>query len=321
VAVVVNARPTAAITGTQTICAGDSSIFTATGGSTYAWSTGGAAAAITVHNAGTYRVIVTNAAGCVDSMTRTLTVNARPTAGMAVVGATNICQGDSTILRARGGVTYRWSLPAGATSTDSTVIAKVTGVYKVVVANASGCTDSLTASITVNPKPTVLFTSSSAAGRATFTNTSTGGNTYSWNFGDTTALDTARNPLHTYRYNGTYQVRLVVTSAAGCRDSVTLPIVITRVANEEILKQLNAVVYPNPASDFVRIEFRDNVINFGVNDFIIITDAFGREVHRQALNGNLIEIDSEKWSAGVYLINAVIENKRFTLSKIVKVAK
>ena len=55
----------------------------------------------------------------------------------------------------------------------------------------------------------------------TFANTSTGGNTYSWSFGDPAAVSggnfsTQFSPSHMYNYVGTYTVNLLVTSVHGC---------------------------------------------------------------------------------------------------------
>jgi hypothetical protein len=66
--------------GNQTICAGSSASFTATGGTSYKWSTGATTASISgVTAAGTYSVTVTAATGCTSSCSRTLTVNQLPT--------------------------------------------------------------------------------------------------------------------------------------------------------------------------------------------------------------------------------------------------
>ena len=67
---------TTSITGNNTICSGASSIFTASGGVSYLWSTGASTAAITVTTAGTYTVTATSASGCTATADRTLTVNA-----------------------------------------------------------------------------------------------------------------------------------------------------------------------------------------------------------------------------------------------------
>jgi PKD repeat protein len=55
--------------------------------------------------------------------------------------------------------------------------------------DANGCTGSATNTITVNSFPIVNFTSNVTQGclvpfNVNFTNTSTGGSTFNWNFGD-----------------------------------------------------------------------------------------------------------------------------------------
>ncbi len=64
---VVNPRPVASIGGNQPFCVGNSTLLTASGGGTYAWSTGANTAAISVNAAGPYTVTVTNANNCTDT--------------------------------------------------------------------------------------------------------------------------------------------------------------------------------------------------------------------------------------------------------------
>ncbi|OEK01871.1 hypothetical protein BFP97_10250 [Roseivirga sp. 4D4] len=49
----------------------------------------------------------------------------------------------------------------------------------------------------------------------TFTNTSTDGESYSWNFGDNSTLSTDENPTHTFNAVGNFNVTLSVTSSTG----------------------------------------------------------------------------------------------------------
>ncbi len=43
---------------------------------------------------------------------------------------------------------------------------------------------------------------------------------YSWNFGDSTTVNAAKNPTHRYENNGLYEVWLKATTAYGCVDSI-----------------------------------------------------------------------------------------------------
>src|SRR5690606_14674101 len=89
-----------------TICYGDSTTLTASGGIDYLWNTGETTSSITVSPLATttYEVLVTDANGCENTATVTVTVNPLPlaAAGEDVV----ICYGDSTTLTASGGVAY-----------------------------------------------------------------------------------------------------------------------------------------------------------------------------------------------------------------------
>ena len=54
-----------------------------------------------------------------------------------------------------------------------------------------------------------------------FVNTSFGSDTYSWDFGDGSAVSTATNPAHTYTANGVYTVKLkAISSCAATPDSI-----------------------------------------------------------------------------------------------------
>lgn len=63
-------------------------------------------------------------------------------------------------------------------------------------------------------KPVAGFTAVIAGNQLTTTNTTTGGVSYSWEFGDGTT-STATSPVHTYTNDGIYNVRLTATNTAG----------------------------------------------------------------------------------------------------------
>ena len=63
----------------------------------------------------------------------------------------------------------------------------------------------------------------------TFTNVSTDIVSWSWNFGDGSALSTDSNPAHIYEQAGLYYVTLTVTNAGGCTSTVTKPVIVSDV--------------------------------------------------------------------------------------------
>ncbi len=155
--VTVNANPTGSIVGTNTICPGASTTLTASGGSTYLWSTGATNASISVSPASTttYTVTVTSTPGCTATATRTVTVNP---ATLANAGAdVTICSGASTSLTASGAggtapYTYAWS---GGLGNVASVTANPTSTttYTVTVTSNNGCTGTDQVVVNVNASP------------------------------------------------------------------------------------------------------------------------------------------------------------------------
>ncbi|MBN8681232.1 MAG: hypothetical protein J0L99_01200, partial [Chitinophagales bacterium] len=168
--ITVNPLPTPAIAVSETsgttsndgiLCQGFSATLTASGGTSYAWSTSANTAAITVNTAGTYTVTVTNADGCSATATTTITVNPLPTAVTTVAETSGttandgiICVGASATITASGGTSYAWS--TGASTAAITVNPAATTTYTVTVTNANGCSATATRTITVNPLPTAF---------------------------------------------------------------------------------------------------------------------------------------------------------------------
>lgn len=108
------------------------------------------------------------------------------------------------------------------------------------VAASTGClSDTITASIVVNPRPTPGFIVPDVClsdAFAAFTNTSvvagSAALTYQWSFGDPNAnaanpnTSTSISPLHRYTATGNYTVQLIVNSAANCKDTLQQTLVV-----------------------------------------------------------------------------------------------
>ena len=197
------------------ICNGSSTTLTATGGSTYLWSTGATTASISVSPTTTtsYTVTAYDATGTnSDTDDVTVTVNAIPVANAGADVST--CQGTSVTLSASGGSSYLWS--TGATTQTINVNPNSTTTYSVQVTQ-NGCSSSDTVTVTVNPSPTINAGSDVTInlGEST-TLTATGGNTYLWSTGSTSSSITV-SPTVTTTYTVTGYLN-------GCQntDSVTV---------------------------------------------------------------------------------------------------
>ncbi|GLB50763.1 T9SS type A sorting domain-containing protein [Neptunitalea lumnitzerae] len=189
---------------------------------TYLWSNGATTATITGVAAGTYTVFVTDANGCTNSDTVTIT-EPNAIATLITVNTPIACNGDTngevTIVANNGTAPYSFAWSNGATTNTITGVAA--GTYTVLVTDANGCTVSDAVTIT---EPTVLTASATANtmvscngnndGSATATaNGGTAPYTYAWSNGATTATNTNLAA-------GTYNV--TITDANGCTTSATV---------------------------------------------------------------------------------------------------
>lgn len=133
--------PAVNITGNLTICLGQSTTLTATGGGTYSWTPGGAtSAAITVNptTTSTYTVLVTGANGCTATKSVTVTVNPLPQADAGP--NQTVCQWQTATLTATGGVSYQWSPNNSTANPYITTPIQSHMLFTVTVTGANGCT-------------------------------------------------------------------------------------------------------------------------------------------------------------------------------------
>ncbi len=201
----------------STLCIGQSTTLSATGGGTYAWSNGMSGANITVtpSTTTTYDVTVTNS-GCTGTASVTVTVNPLPVVTATASQAT-VCAGQSTTLTATGGGTYQWS--NGMSGSSVSVSPASTNTYTVTV-TSNGCTATANITVTVNPVPVPTATASPAticAGQAS-TLVATGGGTYQWSTGQSGASISVM-PLNTTTYT-------VTVTNNGCTETASLDLVV-----------------------------------------------------------------------------------------------
>ena len=177
----------------------------------------------------TIRLIVVSAFGCRDTLIKnngitigTVRADFNPPA-TACVNAGISFVNTSTPLPAS--VLWRFGDGTTSTSLNPTKIYSMPGTYQVrLISNFGACLDSITKTITVLPKPVAGFSapltmSCSQPFTVNFSNTSTGGTSYTWLFGDGSS-STSANPVHTYTATGNYTVTLISNGANGCADTL-----------------------------------------------------------------------------------------------------
>ena len=148
--ITVHANPTYKLSN-KSVCSG-TPVFLNVGnsGSTYLWSNSNTQQAISVNQAGTYKVTVTNTGGCSIVDSSVVTVASPPTVSL---GANRVlCSGQSVILDAQNvGSSYSWSNG----DTTQTVNVATSGFYAVTVTDAGGCTSNDNLTVSLHGQPVV----------------------------------------------------------------------------------------------------------------------------------------------------------------------
>jgi len=169
----------------------------------YLWSNNETSGTISISNPGIYTVTVTDFNGCTSTAGQTILPAPIPVPVIPTPAVS--CLGNPVTLTVAGGpfANYFWSNG----ETGETLTVNLPGNYSVTVTNASGCTGLAAASVDMPPGPVasiapVVYDCSGSA-----TLVASGGNSYEWSNGATTAVNTVQN-------NGIYIV--TVSDATGC---------------------------------------------------------------------------------------------------------
>ena len=202
VTVTVNLLPNVNINGNNSFCQGDNITLTATGASTYVWSNASTNTAITVSSAGTYTVTGTDANGCTNTATKTVSVN--PTYNIPLTHS--ICQGES----------YNFY---GQNLTTA-------GTYTHTLQTVNGCDSVLTLSLSVEalPTPTITGNTSLCEGETT-TLTANGGVSYAWsNAATANSINVSQSGIYT----------VTATNAEGCSAPASVTVTVNPLPNVTI---------------------------------------------------------------------------------------
>ncbi len=193
---------------------------------------------------GVYTVIltITDSIGCTAQKASPVPIQAlNPNIHMAVSDSV-ICIGDSvrfnnlTTNIGGGSLSYTWHFGDGQTSTltSPTHVYADSGIFNISLVATDlvyGCSDSVVfySSIQVQAYPEVHFYANPSfanclPGIIQFTDSTISDYEVSWQwiYGDGSSTnDTNQNPVKAYYLNGLYDITLIVTTSAGCKDTLT----------------------------------------------------------------------------------------------------
>ncbi|WP_172623124.1 PKD domain-containing protein [Flavisolibacter ginsenosidimutans] len=186
----------------------------------------------------TVKLKTTNALGCADSSTLTVTIS-KPVITLSGLPQEGCVPYTANFVASVSSpdpvVTYAWDFGDGASSSAAapshTYTAQGTYTVTLKVTTQSGCTESYSyaAAVKAGTKPQVNFTATprevcafqTVSFSSLTTGLSTGSNvSYLWNFGDG-GTSTAQNPTYQYNDTGTFNVVLYVKNN-GCEDSLRI---------------------------------------------------------------------------------------------------
>ncbi len=190
---------------------------------------------------------VTDANGCIDSITKSVSVVQNPVANFYYSDA---CEGepveftDASSVNGGSNITdWYWNFgdPLSGiynTSTQQNPTHVFTGIgtydVRLVVTNFHGCTDTIVKQVTVNTPSNVDFTADRDTACVSeiiqFEGIGDSIISWYWDFGDG-GSNIIQNPQYAYGVAGTYNVTLTVQDVNGCSNSVTHPINIKELPN------------------------------------------------------------------------------------------
>jgi len=228
-----NFAPTVSV-GNRAICSGSTTTMTAAvsgglGTPSFSWTGPNGFTAttqtISVSTAGTYTVTVTTSSNCRVSASGVLTVNPTPSASITPSRA-EVCAGTSqtftlNITSGTAPFTINWSGPNNFTSHATSITVSTAGTYSAVITDSKGCTTGASATLVVNPNPSVTIGGPSGCANvpATLTANVTSGTapfTYHWSGPGGFTSSSSSISVST---GGAYSVS--VTDSKGCSASTS----------------------------------------------------------------------------------------------------
>ncbi|MFN0177050.1 MAG: SBBP repeat-containing protein [Saprospiraceae bacterium] len=224
------------ISGPSSFCQGSSVLLTSSTAGSYLWSNGDTTETITVNAAGDYKVTISNAAGCTAiSAPTTISVNPLPSVN-AIASFSSICIGSAVTLTGSGASTYIWSngvldgIPFNPT---------VTATYTVTgTAANTGCQNTATKTITVNPLPNVGANASvmsvCVGSNTPVTLSGTGASTYTWLDGVLNGTPFVPSATTTYTVTGT-------DTNTGCQNTATKTIIVNPLPGVNAIASVSSV--------------------------------------------------------------------------------
>ncbi|MBI1223370.1 MAG: PKD domain-containing protein, partial [Bacteroidetes bacterium] len=261
----------------------------------------------------TVTLIVSNALGCADTTSVTVSLQPNITANFTI-GKTSSCTQAAYDINnlSQGSTIYNWDFGDGTSSTDpnpshvfpTSLSQDTVFTVRLVASSAYGCYDTAYRTVTVHPILTAAFVvdAQEACGfmLAHFTNQSTNAIYFDWDFGDGTG-SALKDPSHPYGQVGVYQPSIIVYDAYGCSATYSLPnpVIIWEIPKANFIATPSSQRLPNSTVDFTDLSVANDPLNYHWN--------FG-EPSSGSNTSTLSDPQHIYADSGTYLITQIIDN-------------
>lgn len=281
----------------------------ATGGTSpyqFQWAHGPTGDSLQGLAAGMYQALILDAAGCEDSLS--IEIGEPDSLSLALMGiqdasCIDVADGQIDISILGGTEPYEFSWNNGGSTEDQLEL--LPGVYTVSVSDTNGCSiqsDSIMITYT-DSLPTAQADYWIQGARIAFQDSSSGADSYQWDFGDQSGTSTAPNPRYHYAANGVYNVTQIVSNTCGS-DTLIHVISMTTVSNDDLLDASYLSVYPNPAQFHLELAFGEKVLHdvklglFSPHGQVIIEESWDKLNPQRTVSISL----PPSLSTGLYLL-------------------
>jgi PKD repeat protein len=157
-----------------------------------------------------------------------------------------------------------------------------------------------TFTVIVNPVPSADFTFSIDTATAVFAGGTDIGDTFSWDFGDSTGVSSDLNPTYSYDSAGTFTVTFTASLGA-CSTTVEQDVTIEILSDLAELQRLGIKLYPNPTSGALNLTGNASLLD--------IFDIRGR--YLGPLNGQMADLN--ELPTGTYIVRLKAGEKVYSL--------
>lgn len=265
-------------------------------GSTYLWCDGSTTQTITLITSSVCQVIVTDANGCVNSDTISVTINPLPTVtATAAVDTMCINAPPVPLSGSPFGGTFTGPGTSGVTFTPSAAGAGPGTVYYTYT-DGNGCSATDSIMMLVNPLPSVTMSSASSTVCLDDANVALTGTPAGGTFSGTGVSGSSFSPMTAG--TGTHTITYSYTDVNGCGNTATANITVNSCVG--ITEHSNAggvSIFPNPANTEVQI-----TLNAGST--VSVFNALGENVMNLQLAEGKHTIDLSGLAAGIYFVQA-----------------